>query len=96
MLALALYFIRPLISEAWLQWLSLGLGIIFIASSAGLNFQRWLQQPSTLIGFSALFALFMCGHFCYFIMPGWLYRRGSQSGHHDLLHQSGDCGPGAI
>ncbi|NNH38265.1 protein-disulfide reductase DsbD [Acinetobacter terrae] len=31
MLALALYFIRPLISEAWLQWLSLGLGIIFIA-----------------------------------------------------------------
>jgi len=31
MLALALYFIRPLISEAWLQWLSLGLGITFIA-----------------------------------------------------------------
>lgn len=31
MLALALYFIRPLISEAWLQWLSLGLGIIFSA-----------------------------------------------------------------
>ena len=30
MLALALYFIRPLISEAWMQWLSLGLGISFI------------------------------------------------------------------
>lgn len=30
MLALALYFIRPLISEAWLQWLSLGLGLFFI------------------------------------------------------------------
>jgi thiol:disulfide interchange protein DsbD len=29
-----------------------------IASSAGLNFQRWLQQPSTLIAFSALFVLF--------------------------------------
>ncbi|MFW1755480.1 thiol:disulfide interchange protein, partial [Acinetobacter wanghuae] len=26
-----------------------------IASSAGLNFQRWLQQPSTLIAFSSLF-----------------------------------------
>ncbi|WP_225215777.1 protein-disulfide reductase DsbD [Acinetobacter pecorum] len=29
-----------------------------IASSAGLNFQRWLQQPATLIGFSLLFVLF--------------------------------------
>ena len=29
-----------------------------IASSAGLNFQRWLQQPSTLIAFSVLFVLF--------------------------------------
>ena len=29
-----------------------------IASSAGLNFQRWLQQPSTLIAFSALFVIF--------------------------------------
>ncbi len=29
-----------------------------IASSAGLNFQRWLQQPSTLIAFSLLFVLF--------------------------------------
>ena len=29
-----------------------------IASFAGLNFQRWLQQPSTLIGFSVLFVLF--------------------------------------
>lgn len=29
-----------------------------IASSAGLNFQRWLQQPSTLIGFALLFVLF--------------------------------------
>lgn len=31
MLALALYFIRPLISEAVLQWLSLGLGLSFVA-----------------------------------------------------------------
>jgi len=29
-----------------------------IASSAGLNFQRWLQQPATLIAFSSLFVLF--------------------------------------
>ncbi len=29
-----------------------------VASSAGLNFQRWLQQPSTLIAFSVLFVLF--------------------------------------
>ena len=29
-----------------------------IASSAGLNFQRWLQQPSTLIAFSVLFIVF--------------------------------------
>ena len=29
-----------------------------VASSAGLNFQRWLQQPSTLIAFSILFVLF--------------------------------------
>lgn len=29
-----------------------------IASSAGLNFQRWLQQPSTLIVFSLLFVIF--------------------------------------
>ena len=29
-----------------------------IASSAGLNFQRWLQQPSTLIAFSLLFVAF--------------------------------------
>lgn len=29
-----------------------------VASSAGLNFQRWLQQPSTLIAFSALFVVF--------------------------------------
>ena len=29
-----------------------------VASSAGLGFQRWLQQPSTLIAFSALFVLF--------------------------------------
>jgi thioredoxin:protein disulfide reductase len=29
-----------------------------IASSAGLNFQRWLQQPSTLIAFSSLFVIF--------------------------------------
>ncbi|WP_130803930.1 protein-disulfide reductase DsbD [Acinetobacter ihumii] len=29
-----------------------------IASSAGLNFQRWLQQPATLIAFSLLFVVF--------------------------------------
>ena len=29
-----------------------------VASSAGLSFQRWLQQPLTLIGFSGLFLLF--------------------------------------
>ena len=29
-----------------------------VASSAGLNFQRWLQQPSTLIAFSLLFVVF--------------------------------------
>jgi Thiol:disulfide interchange protein len=29
-----------------------------VASSAGLNFQRWLQQPSTLIAFSVLFVVF--------------------------------------
>ena len=29
-----------------------------IASSAGLSFQRWLQQPSTLIAFSLLFVIF--------------------------------------
>lgn len=29
-----------------------------IASAAGLNFQRWLQQPATLIAFSLLFVLF--------------------------------------
>ena len=29
-----------------------------IASAAGLNFQRWLQQPGTLIAFSLLFVVF--------------------------------------
>ena len=29
-----------------------------VAASAGLNFQRWLQQPSTLVAFSLLFVLF--------------------------------------
>ena len=29
-----------------------------IASAAGLNFQRWLQQPATLVAFSLLFVLF--------------------------------------
>ncbi|RKG34197.1 protein-disulfide reductase DsbD [Acinetobacter guerrae] len=29
-----------------------------IASSAGLNFQRWLQQPATLVAFSLLFVVF--------------------------------------
>lgn len=31
MLALALYFIRPLLSEAWMQWISLALGLAFVA-----------------------------------------------------------------
>ncbi len=30
MLALALYFIRPLLGEAWMQWLSLALGVGFV------------------------------------------------------------------
>ena len=34
-----------------------GLGLI--ASSAGLNFQRWLQQPATLIAFSLLFIVLL-------------------------------------
>ncbi|WP_026438349.1 protein-disulfide reductase DsbD [Acinetobacter towneri] len=34
-----------------------------IASSAGLNFQRWLQQPATLIAFSLLFVLFVLNLF---------------------------------
>lgn len=29
-----------------------------IASAAGLNFQRWLQQPATLVAFSLLFVIF--------------------------------------
>ena len=29
-----------------------------IASAAGLNFQRWLQQPATLVAFSLLFVVF--------------------------------------
>ncbi|MFT4020387.1 MAG: protein-disulfide reductase DsbD [Acinetobacter sp.] len=33
-----------------------GLGVV--AASAGLNFQRWLQQPITLVAFSLLFVLF--------------------------------------
>lgn len=30
----------------------------FIASSAGLGLQRWLQQPATVIGFAVLFVIF--------------------------------------
>src|SRR5690606_15523607 len=41
-------------------------------------------------------ALFMCGHFCYFIMSGWLCHRGAQSCHHDFLHQPGNCWLGSI
>ncbi|OTG74594.1 thiol:disulfide interchange protein [Acinetobacter sp. ANC 4169] len=48
-----------------------------IASSAGLNFQRWLQQPSTLIAFSALFVLFALNLFGLFeirLPQGWINR----------------------
>lgn len=48
-----------------------------IASSAGLNFQRWLQQPSTLIAFSGLFVLFALNLFGLFeikLPQGWLNR----------------------
>lgn len=38
-----------------------GLGLL--ASSAGLNFQRWLQQPITLIAFAGLFVLFAANLF---------------------------------
>ena len=45
---------------------------------------------------TAVAALFMCGHFCDFIMSGWLCHRGSQSCHHDFLHQFGDRWPGVV
>lgn len=38
-----------------------GLGLL--ASSAGLNFQRWLQQPVTLMAFAGLFVLFAANLF---------------------------------
>ena len=48
-----------------------------VASSAGLNFQRWLQQPSTLIVFSTLFVLFALNLFGLFElqMPQRLQQR---------------------
>ena len=54
MLALALYFIRPLISEAWMQWLSLALGLSFIvyvfARLIGKETQfKWLYIVALLI-----------------------------------------------
>ncbi|WP_347456655.1 protein-disulfide reductase DsbD [Acinetobacter thermotolerans] len=54
MLALALYFIRPLISEAALQWLSLGLGLSFVAYLLACLFWkntglRWLYIISLVI-----------------------------------------------
>lgn len=52
-----------------------GLGLI--ASSAGLNFQRWLQQPATLIAFSLLFIVFALNLFGLFelrLPQTWLNR----------------------
>ncbi|WP_438830399.1 cytochrome c biogenesis protein CcdA, partial [Acinetobacter baumannii] len=52
-----------------------GLGLI--ASSAGLNFQRWLQQPATLIAFSLLFVVFALNLFGLFelrLPQTWLNR----------------------
>ena len=52
-----------------------GLGLI--ASSAGLNFQRWLQQPVTLMAFSALFIVFALNLFGLFeirLPQTWLNR----------------------
>ena len=54
MLALALYFIRPLISEAWMQWLSLALGLSFIVYVlarliAQRNQFRWLYIVALLM-----------------------------------------------
>lgn len=53
--------------KAWMISLSFVLSMAsvyavlgLIASSAGLGFQRWLQQPSTLIAFSILFVVFAC------------------------------------
>ncbi len=48
-----------------------------IASSAGLNFQRWLQQPATLIAFSLLFVLFAANLFGLFeikLPQAWVHR----------------------
>ncbi|WP_326518014.1 protein-disulfide reductase DsbD [Acinetobacter sp. CAAS 2-6] len=48
-----------------------------VASSAGLNFQRWLQQPATLLAFSALFVLFAANLFGLFeirLPQAWLQR----------------------
>ena len=52
-----------------------GLGLI--ASSAGLNFQRWLQQPATLVAFSLLFIVFALNLFGLFelrLPQTWLNR----------------------
>ncbi len=48
-----------------------------LASSAGLNFQRWLQQPATLMAFAALFVLFAANLFGLFeltLPQKWIHR----------------------
>ncbi|OBY74103.1 protein-disulfide reductase DsbD [Acinetobacter gyllenbergii] len=48
-----------------------------IASAAGLNFQRWLQQPATLIAFSFLFVVFALNLFGLFelkLPQNWVNR----------------------
>ncbi|ENX35981.1 hypothetical protein F889_00680 [Acinetobacter colistiniresistens] len=48
-----------------------------IASAAGLNFQRWLQQPATLIAFSLLFVAFALNLFGLFelkLPQNWVNR----------------------
>lgn len=48
-----------------------------IASAAGLNFQRWLQQPATLIAFSLLFVVFALNLFGLFelkLPQNWVNR----------------------
>lgn len=52
----------------------------FIASSAGLGLQRWLQQPMVLVGFSVLFIVFALNLFGAFELqlPNRLVRRLDQ------------------
>lgn len=52
-------------------------GMGLVAASAGLNFQRWLQQPATLITFSFLFVLFALNLFGFFeikLPQAWVNR----------------------